>query len=337
MNKSSCYRYLTLVISLLVLIIFLSGCLKTEESGPLIPYGTFPDSALNMVGINSPYDDYNISLHQLTGSSPILFSSNRGSEGGQFDLVQADISFIFDQTSGNFNLSAEMSEDAFLSALTFRANTPRNDFGPYRLYSSIDGYEYLLLSSVNANGNLDLFYLKNLPFNNYTIPEIQGPSPVKILNSDYDDAYICFDSNLDSAYFISNQSGNFDIYVHPKPVDENLTTWFNQAYSPSVKVDNINSSSDDKCPIIFQKIMIFSSNRPGGYGGFDLYYSMFKNGNWNTPVNLGPKINSASDEYRPVVGYHPQFTNLFLMFSSNRPGGKGGFDLYFTGFEFPQK
>jgi hypothetical protein len=89
--------------------------------------------------------------------------------------------------------------------------------------------------------------------------------------------------------------------------------------------------------MVFKKIMIFTSNRPGGLGGYDLYYSIFKNGNWSSPVNLGPEINTSSDEYRPVLGYHPDFTNFFLMFSSNRPGGKGGFDLYFSGVEFPEK
>jgi len=81
--------------------------------------------------------------------------------------------------------------------------------------------------------------------------------------------------------------------------------------------------------------MVFSSNRPGGLGGYDLYYSTLKGGKWSSPVNMGPRINTSSDEYRPVIGTSPDFTNMYLMFSSNRPGGKGGFDLYFTGVDFP--
>ena len=72
--------------------------------------------------------------------------------------------------------------------------------------------------------------------------------------------------------------------------------------------------------------MVFTSDREGGYGGFDLYYSLFTNGQWTTPVNFGEKINSANDEYRPITF---SFNNIDMMiFSSNRPGGKGGFDLY---------
>jgi hypothetical protein len=83
--------------------------------------------------------------------------------------------------------------------------------------------------------------------------------------------------------------------------------------------------------------MLFSSNRPGGIGGYDLYYSLFKKGNWSTPVNLGSKINTEYDEYRPLLGYHPDFTNMSMVFSSNKPGGSGGYDLYFTGVDFSKK
>ena len=59
--------------------------------------------------INSAYDDYNTDLYQLAGNSPIIFSSNRKSSGGQFDLEQAIISFIFDQTTGDFELELPMT------------------------------------------------------------------------------------------------------------------------------------------------------------------------------------------------------------------------------------
>ncbi len=207
----------------------------------------------------------------------------------------------------------------------------------YRLFSTIDGFEYLLLSSVNSTGNLDLYYLKNEPASGSLIPDISGPFPIKLMNTDFDDAYICLNFNQDTAYFSSNKDGNFDIYYLDKPADEDLTSWFNLDYQVPVKVDSINSSYDDKCPFIYKKILIFTSNRPGGLGGYDLYYSIMSNGNWSSPVNLGPRINTQYDEYRPVIGYDPHFSNYFLMFSSNRPGGKGGFDLYFTGVDFSSK
>jgi hypothetical protein len=82
--------------------------------------------------------------------------------------------------------------------------------------------------------------------------------------------------------------------------------------------------------------MLFTSNRPGGMGGYDLYYSVFNIGKWSSPINMGPGINTASDEFRPLLGYHPDFKNLFMVFSSNKPGGTGGFDLYFTSMNIPK-
>jgi hypothetical protein len=313
---------------------FFTDCKKTDN--PIkFDKGTFPDSVVNLESINSQYDDYNISLPQFTGDSPIIFSSNRKSGGGQFDLEQAMITFIFDQTNGNFSLDAVMSSDSFLEKLINKAVTPGNDFGPFRLFSKVDGFEYMILSSVNAQGNLDLYYLKNQPVYNTNLPAVNGPFPVSILNSGSDDAYICFNATQDSAYFTSDRDGDFDIFLENVPAEMPLSDWFAQGFNNSAKVDSLNSTGNDKCPMIFRRVMVFASDRPGGLGGYDLYYSLFRNGKWNSPVNLGPGINTSSDEYRPVLGYHPDFTNLFMMFSSNRPGGKGNFDLYFTGIEFP--
>ena len=337
--KKSLYPDIVLVFSILLIsfsLFSLTGCKKTENPVKF-PKGIFPDTVINMVDINSPFDDYNLSLPQISSSTPIVFSSNRRSSGGQFDLEQARISFIFDQTDGSFNLVGEMTQDPFLDKLINKATTPGNDFGPYRLFSSLDGFEYLLVSSENGEGNLDLYYLKNQPVYGSTLPDIDGPYPVRLLNTSFDDAYICFDSNLDSAYFASDREGNFDIYLQKRPADKDIGTWFNLDYAISSRADSINSSGDDKCPMVFKKVLVLASDRPGGLGGFDLYYSIFRNGKWSSPVNLGPDINTSSDEYRPVLGYHPDFKNLFMMFSSDRPGGKGRYDLYFTGVEFPEK
>ena len=49
--------------------------------------------------------------------------------------------------------------------------------------STLDGYEYLLLSSANSAGNLDLYYLKNQPVFGSTLPDVSGPSPIKLMNT----------------------------------------------------------------------------------------------------------------------------------------------------------
>jgi hypothetical protein len=332
--KKSGFIYPILCSGLILLFFSLTNCHKSED--PIkYPHGTFPDSIFNISNINSPYDDYNMSLPQLSGELPLIFSSNRKSAGAQFDLEQGKISFVFDQTTGSFDFTSQMTSDPFLTQLINKASTSGNDFGPYRLFSTIDGYEYLILASVNATGNLDLYYLKNQPVAGSIIPDITGPLPVKLMNTNLDDCYLVFNFSQDTAYFSSATTGKFDIYFLKKPAAKNLTDWFNGSYEVPVKLESLNSTADDKCPYIYKNIMLFTSNRPGGFGGYDLYYSILKNGKWSSPVNMGPGINTSSNEYRPVIGAQPDFTNEYLIFSSDRPGGKGGFDLYFTGLYLP--
>jgi hypothetical protein len=324
----------TAVIIIFIVFATAVSCKKTEN--PIkYKYGTFPDSAVSLTNINSVYDDYNTDLYQLYGDVYFLFSTNRESRGGQFDLAQAEVAFIFDQTTGEFKYNNVISNNAFLTKLMDAVNTDGDDFGPFSLFSTADGYEYLFTASENSSGNLDFYYFRNLPVYGSNLPNIQGPYPATLLNTSADDAYICFDLNQDSAYFSTAVNGNFDIYVKTRPEGTPIDKWLDGSYSSSEKVDSINSTSEDKCPLVYKDLMLFTSNRPGGMGGYDLYYSIFRNGNWSSPVNLGPSINTSADEFRPRLWVHTEFTNDLLVFSSNRSGGKGGFDLYFIGVTFP--
>lgn len=71
-------------------------------------------------------------------------------------------------------------------------------------------------------------------------------------------------------------------------------------------------------------ILYFVSNRPGGLGGHDIWYTLIKNGKSTECVNPGPMINSAADELTPFYDQR----NGVLYFSSDRAGGKGGHDIY---------
>jgi hypothetical protein len=333
--KSSSFL-INIATALLIIIIVISNqsCKKTEN--PIVyPKGTFPDSTVNLADINSEYDDYNSSLSQIYGYTSLVFSSNRGTLGGKFDFVQSSISFVFDQTTGAFEIESEIINDTFISMLLFAANTDGDDLGPIRAFSLTDGYEYFIHSSETVNGDLDLFYLKNLPSSGISLPEISGPYPVTLLNTSSNEGYLCFNSKQDTAYFSSDRNGFFDIYLEPIPLNTNFSNCFNLGFSASEMVDSINSDFNDICPFVQKNLMIFASDREGGLGGYDLYYSIFKNGKWGSPVNMGPDVNTSDNEYRPIIGYQGDFTNLFMIFSSDRPVGKGGYDLYFKGLNIP--
>lgn len=71
-------------------------------------------------------------------------------------------------------------------------------------------------------------------------------------------------------------------------------------------------------------ILLFSSMRPGGYGGFDLYLTTWSKGSWSEPQNLGPGINTSYDERAPFLAQDGRT----LYFSTNNPfRSLGGFDI----------
>lgn len=71
-----------------------------------------------------------------------------------------------------------------------------------------------------------------------------------------------------------------------------------------------------------KRVLYFSSNMPGGKGGFDLYKSRWESGRWSAPENLGESVNSAYDEVFPALDALAQ-----LYFSSNHPETQGGLDI----------
>lgn len=69
----------------------------------------------------------------------------------------------------------------------------------------------------------------------------------------------------------------------------------------------------------------FSSNRVGGFGGFDLYrVKKLPNGEWSLPLNLGDQINTPLDEDAPFI--HPDGKTLY--FSSKGHTNMGGYDIF---------
>ena len=65
---------------------------------------------------------------------------------------------------------------------------------------------------------------------------------------------------------------------------------------------DLNTASNDGCPILnpYDDSLYMASNRPGGQGGLDIWIAPRSGDGWGTPVNAGPAINTAADEFCPT-------------------------------------
>jgi len=70
------------------------------------------------------------------------------------------------------------------------------------------------------------------------------------------------------------------------------------------------------------KTLFFASDRPDGYGGYDIYVSRKIGDTWTTPENLGPKVNTQGNEIAP------HFDGSIIYFSSDWHMGLGGYDCF---------
>ncbi|MGX8712675.1 MAG: OmpA family protein [bacterium] len=70
--------------------------------------------------------------------------------------------------------------------------------------------------------------------------------------------------------------------------------------------------------------LYFASNRPGGYGGTDIWCCTLEEGRWSEPKNLGPDVNTSGNETAPYI----HFDDKTLYFASDGHVGMGGMDLY---------
>lgn len=113
--------------------------------------------------------------------------------------------------------------------------------------------------------------------------------------------------------------GSCDIYYSIKT---------NKGWSEPANIGRaINTEFWDSQPCLSpdKRELYFASRRPDGYGGSDIYVSRRENnGQWGTPENLGPEINTPGDESCPFI--HAGNNNLFFM--SNGHPGYGGDDLF---------
>lgn len=142
------------------------------------------------------------------------------------------------------------------------------------------------------------------------------------INTVYDEQSVGLTSSGDTLYFYVDHVNDVgDIF---------MSTYKNEIYSAPRRLGlEINTDAiESACSISKDgSTMLFSSDRPGGMGGFDLYMIKKTGRNkWSEPVNLGPEINTPLHEDYPTLSADGKT----LFFCSNGHPGMGGYDLFFS-------
>ena len=159
-------------------------------------------------------------------------------------------------------------------------------------------------------------------------PTNLGPT----VNSSYDEYDPSISADEVELYFNSYRPGGLgkaDLWVTTRKTKAD--PWG----SPVNLGPPVNSPAGDKAPSLSADglSLYFSSGRPGGSGGQDLWVTTrkTKSGPWGQPVNLGPTVNSAANEHSPCISAD----DLTLYFAEQpdkleRPGGSGNGDIWVT-------
>jgi hypothetical protein len=199
-------------------------------------------------------------------------------------------------------------------------NSAADDFCP----TPLPGGELLYVSRRPGgcgDGTADIYRTRYHPAQGWQEPEHLG-CDVNSEGDEFSPSFVA--AGRPTLYFSSNRSGVDAIYRSvlepgggwsvPEPVAELNAAGFSTA-RPNVRHDG--------------RVIVFDSDRPGGFGGPDIWFATRRSVNepWSAPANMGAAINSAAAETRAALSRD----GMRVYFGSNRAGHVGAspnFDLY---------
>jgi outer membrane protein OmpA-like peptidoglycan-associated protein len=260
--------------------------------------------------INSAMSDY-APLISADESVLLLTSRRVGSTGGQLDSegdgMLEDI-YQSDWTGSGWSPARNLGAPV---------NTARHDA---TVGLSADG-QHLLVYMEDNEGDI---YESDLVGHTWSKPKSLGAR----LNTKHHESAACYSPDGKYLYFVSDRPegnrGGRDIYrleLDARTPAENLGPVINSPYDE----EGVFMHPDGKT-------LYFSSKGHDSMGGYDIFKSVYQNGKWSEPENLGWPINTPDDDVYFVLSA----SNLHGYYSSDQPGGLGGKDIYRVTFLGPE-
>jgi tetratricopeptide (TPR) repeat protein len=209
-------------------------------------------------------------------------------------------------------------------------NSVNTEFADYSPVVSLDGSVlYYTSKRPWPNGESDSY--KNPQLNEY--PEDiyvsymnlsdsswENPTRLNFCTAERNEASLAVSADERKIFIYSDSTGLGDIYY-----SDFYSNKFNSI--SRLEDENINSASFESHGMVSHNnsLLIFASDRPGGYGGLDIYMcKRTKDNKWSTPENLGPTINSIANEDAPFIS----IDDRRLFFTSDGDRSIGGYDIF---------
>lgn len=218
-------------------------------------------------------------------------------------LKSSALAYNFKLENYTFNTAADETNIAILRTNPVYLTAEDTDKGEKqvnRIYQVVREFEYFR-EPVRA-------YSNNIPKLQITALSFSRDGNSVVFSAKEERSTSKKDKNrTEKIYMADYLGGNF---LNVKPFPFNIEGY-------SLKTPAFNTDGTAIC---------FSSNQPGGLGGYDLWESYLIKDKWTAPVNAGKLLNTVANEVNPF--WQQDGKDKTLYFSSDREGGFGGFDIY---------
>ena len=253
---------------------------------------------------------------------------------GRFnEALQAINSYLqLPNISAKSKAARELQKKNYEFAVAYEKNNANKNyvFSPQNLGDSVNSKQSEYYPSITINdsilvftrrqqNNYEDFIESNLSNKKYSLAKRLNGSindePYKgALNISQDGEWLIFAGDFGTG----KGFGNFDLYI---------SYWTPQGWSePENLGRNINTEFYETAPTLSpdKRSLYFTSARPGGYGGLDLYVSYNNGKGWEPAQNMGPAINTKKDDAYAFI----HADNQTMYFASDGLPGYGGTDLF---------